>query len=48
VAESDGVHAEMFSDGVIDLIEAGVVTNELKHVQRGRTVTNFVAGSRRA
>jgi len=42
-----GVHTEMFSDGIVDLIEAGVVTNRLKHVHRGRTVTSFVAGSRR-
>jgi 4-hydroxybutyrate CoA-transferase len=42
-----GIHTEMFSDGVVDLIEAGVVTNELKHIHRGRTVTSFVAGSRR-
>ena len=42
-----GIHTEMFSDGVVDLIEAGVVTNELKHVHRGRTVTSFVTGSRR-
>jgi 4-hydroxybutyrate CoA-transferase len=42
-----GIHTEMFSDGVVDLIEAGVVTNELKKVHRGRTVTSFVAGSRR-
>ena len=42
-----GIHTEMFSDGVVDLIEAGVVTNELKHVHRGRTVTSFVAGSQR-
>jgi len=42
-----GIHTEMLSDGVVDLIEAGVVTNELKHVHRGRSVTSFVAGSRR-
>jgi 4-hydroxybutyrate CoA-transferase len=42
-----GIHTEMFSDGVVDLIEAGVVTNELKRVHRGRTVTSFVAGSQR-
>jgi acyl-CoA hydrolase len=42
-----GIHTEMFSDGLIDLIEAGVVTNDLKEVHRGRTVTSFVAGSRR-
>jgi acyl-CoA hydrolase len=42
-----GVHTEMFSDGVIDLVTAGVITNRLKHVHPGRTVTSFVNGSRR-
>jgi 4-hydroxybutyrate CoA-transferase len=42
-----GIHTEMFSDGVVDLIRAGVVTNRLKHVHPGRTVTSFVAGSQR-
>jgi acyl-CoA hydrolase len=42
-----GVHTEMFSDGVMTLIQAGVVTNRLKHVHRGRTVTSFVNGSQR-
>jgi 4-hydroxybutyrate CoA-transferase len=42
-----GVHTEMFSDGVVDLIRAGVITNRLKNVHRGRTVTSFVAGSQR-
>jgi acyl-CoA hydrolase len=42
-----GIHTEMFSDGVVDLIEAGTVTNRLKNVHRGRTVTSFVTGSRR-
>jgi len=37
----------MFSDGVVDLIEAGVVTNRLKNVHRGHRVTSFVSGSRR-
>ena len=41
-----GVHTEMFSDGLIDLIESGVVTNRLKEVHRGRTVTSFVSGTR--
>lgn len=40
-----GVHTEMFSDGLIPLIESGVVTNRYKQVHRGRTVTSFVAGS---
>lgn len=42
-----GIHTEMFSDGVIDLIEGGVVTNRLKKVHPGRSVTSFVNGSRR-
>jgi acyl-CoA hydrolase len=41
-----GVHTEMFSDGLIPLIEGGVVTNRFKKVHAGRTVTSFVAGSR--
>ena len=42
-----GVHTEMFSDRVVDLVEAGVITNSRKHVHRGRITTSFVAGSRR-
>ena len=42
-----GIHTEMFSDGVLPLIEKGVVTNEYKKVQRGKTVSSFVLGSRK-
>jgi len=42
-----GVHSEMFSDGMVDLIRAGNVTNLRKHIHRGRTVTSFVNGSSR-
>jgi 4-hydroxybutyrate CoA-transferase len=42
-----GVHTEMFSDRVIDLVEAGVITNRRKNVHRGRITTSFVNGSRR-
>ena len=42
-----GVHTETFSDGLIPLIEAGVITNCQKDVHRGRIVTSFVAGTRR-
>lgn len=42
-----GVHTEMFSDGLLDLIAAGVVTNRLKQVHPGRTVTSFVSGTKR-
>ncbi len=40
-----GVHTEMFSDGVLELIEAGVITNSNKKIARGRTVTGFTMGS---
>lgn len=42
-----GVHTEMFSDGVVDLVEAGVITNRYKHIHAGRLVTSFAMGSRR-
>jgi acyl-CoA hydrolase len=42
-----GVHTEMFSDGLIDLVEGGVVTNRRKKVHPGRTTTSFVSGTRR-
>jgi acyl-CoA hydrolase len=42
-----GVHTEMFSDGIIDLARAGVITNRCKNVHAGRIVTSFVMGSER-
>ncbi len=42
-----GVHTEMFSDGIVDLVEAGAITNRRKNVHPGRIVTSFVAGSER-
>lgn len=42
-----GVHTEMFSDGLLDLVEAGAVTNRKKHVHPGRIVTSFVMGTER-
>ncbi len=39
-----GVHTEMFSDGMIPLIQNGVVTNRRKATYPGRTVTTFVQG----
>jgi acyl-CoA hydrolase len=42
-----GMHTEMFSDGLIPLIENGVVTNEHKRKHRGKTVASFVLGSRK-
>jgi len=42
-----GVHSGMISDGVLDLIEAGVVTNARKPADRNLTVTGAALGSRR-
>ena len=42
-----GVHSEMFSDGVLDLVERGVITGARKAVDRGKIVASFVIGSRR-
>lgn len=42
-----GIHTEMFSDRVIDLVEAGAITNEHKRVHAHRLVTSFVMGSQR-
>jgi acyl-CoA hydrolase len=45
--ENLGVHSGMISDGVLDLIEAGVVTNACKRADRGLTVTSTALGSQR-
>ncbi|GAB3544230.1 acetyl-CoA hydrolase/transferase family protein [Spirosoma fluminis] len=42
-----GIHTEMFSDGVIDLVERGVITGEHKTVLPHRIVSAFVMGSQR-
>ncbi len=42
-----GVHTEMFSDGLLPLIERGVVTNGNKARQRWKTVASFVTGSKK-
>ena len=42
-----GIHTEMFSDGVVPLIEKGVITNEYKKVRPGKTVTTFVLGTKK-
>ena len=42
-----GVHTEMFSDGLIPLVESGVITNAKKKVHAGRIVTSFVSGTRK-
>jgi 4-hydroxybutyrate CoA-transferase len=42
-----GVHTEMFSDGVVDLAEAGAITNRRKKLHPGRIITSFVMGTTR-
>ena len=42
-----GVHTEMFTDSIVDLVEAGVITGALKERNRGKIVTAFMMGSRR-
>lgn len=42
-----GIHTEMFTDGVIDLVERGVITNNNKRVHPGKIVSSFIMGSRR-
>jgi len=42
-----GIHTEMFSDGMVELFEAGVITNEAKTLHRGKIVASFVLGSKR-
>jgi len=42
-----GVHTEMLSDGVIDLIKNDVITNKYKGTHTNRTITSFCFGTRR-
>lgn len=41
-----GLHTEMFSDGVIELINKGVINNSEKKLNKGRSVTSFLTGTR--
>ena len=42
-----GIHTELFSDGVIDLVEAGVLTNARKTLHQGKIIAGFIIGSSR-
>ncbi|MGF7080218.1 acetyl-CoA hydrolase/transferase family protein [Mucilaginibacter sp. UYCu711] len=42
-----GLHTEMLSDGVIPLIERGIINNSLKKLNTGRSVTSFITGTRK-
>jgi 4-hydroxybutyrate CoA-transferase len=40
-----GIHTEMFSDGVVDLCDSGVVTSQAKTLHRGKLVATFLMGT---
>ena len=42
-----GIHTEMFSDGILPLVEKGIITGEEKRVKQGRIVTCFAMGSKK-
>ncbi len=42
-----GIHTEMFSDGILPLVESGVITGEEKEVKTGKIVTCFAVGSQK-
>lgn len=42
-----GIHTELFSDGVIDLVNAGVLTNARKTLHPGKIVAGFILGTKR-
>ena len=42
-----GIHSEMISDGVVELVEAGVITNKRKTIHPGKSVVTFLMGTQR-
>ena len=42
-----GVHTEMFSDGIIKLVETGIITNENKTLHKGKMIVSFVLGTKK-
>ncbi|MBX7059159.1 MAG: 4-hydroxybutyrate CoA-transferase [Leptospirales bacterium] len=40
-----GIHTEMFSDGVLPLLESGVINNQAKGLHRGKVIASFAMGS---
>lgn len=42
-----GIHTEMFTDSMVELLECGAVNNSKKQIHRGKTVTTFAFGSQR-
>ncbi|MHA1104739.1 MAG: acetyl-CoA hydrolase/transferase family protein [Promethearchaeota archaeon] len=42
-----GIHSEMFSDGVVDLFEKGVITNKYNNLNPGKFTATFLMGTKR-
>lgn len=42
-----GIHTEMFSDGIIDLVENGIINGEMKTQHKGKIIAGFVLGTKR-
>jgi 4-hydroxybutyrate CoA-transferase len=42
-----GIHTEMFSDGIIDLVDAGIINGEKKTLHPGKIIAGFVLGTQR-
>ena len=42
-----GIHTEMFADGVLPLVEAGVINGEAKNIDKGKMVSTFLMGSQK-
>ena len=42
-----GIHSEMISDGVVELIESGIITNKAKTLHQGKTVVTFLMGTKK-
>jgi len=42
-----GIHTEMFTDAIVDLVESGAVTGALKSVDRGKVVASFCLGTKK-
>jgi acetyl-CoA hydrolase len=43
-----GIHTEMFSDGIIELIEEGIVNNEKKTLHPGKIIAGFILGTKKS
>lgn len=42
-----GIHSEMISDGVLELVKAGVITNRKKSIHKGKSVVTFLMGTQK-